>query len=199
MFGLIRMIFWIAVFGISIAVLSKYGSLDKKRNRLFLFIIITLLWTGSGLVPIENLFMSFSTPEKSYSYVNGEEVKLVVYGQESALVIGEESEFVYLVVPKGEKGWKIGRGLDLKFITTQYFDGVIVSVYQYKNTDEFYVEVMDIDGKECKVTDNQNSSFEILEIDVNGNKQYHYYAYVCGLNENYVLDVNNEKIILNNQ
>lgn len=199
MFGIIRMLFWIIVFGICIVILSKHGILNKNRNKLLLFVIITLLWTGSMLVPIENLFMSFSTPEESYGYVNRENVKLVVYGQESALVIGEDTEYVYLVIPKGEEGWKIGRGMDLKFISNQYFDGIVVSIYQYKNTKEFYVEVSDIDGKECKVSDNQNSSFEILETGIDGKNKYRYYAYIYGLNENYVLKVNDKEIILNNQ
>lgn len=199
MFGIIRMLFWIIAFGICIVILSKHCILNKKRNKILLFVIITLLWTGSMLVPIENLFMSFSTPEKSYGYVNQEEVKLVVYGQESALVIGEDTEYVYLVIPKGEKGWKIGRGIDLKFISNQYFDGIVVSIYQYKNTKEFYLEVTDVDGKECKVTDNQNSSFETLETGIDGGNKYRYYAYIRDLNEKYVLKVNDKEIILNNQ
>ncbi len=70
-------------------------------------------------------------------------------------VIGEDTEYVYLVIPKGEKGWEIGRGMDLKFISNQYFDGSIVSIYQSKNTKGFYVEVTDVDGKECKVNDKE--------------------------------------------
>lgn len=119
--------------------------------------------------------------------------------QESALVIGGDTEYVYLVVPKGEKGWKIGRGMDLKFISNQYFDGIVVSIYQYKNTKEFYVEVTDVDGKKCKVTDNQNSSFEILKTDRDGENKYRYYTYIRDLNQNYVLKVNNKETILNNQ
>lgn len=198
MFGIIRMLFWIAVCGISIVILNKQGMWNKKRNRLIVVVIITLLWTGSMLVPIENLFVSFSTPEKAYSYVNREKVKLVVYGQESALVVGgEDAEYVYLVIPKGEKEWKVGRGMDLKFISNQFRDGIVVSIYQYKNTNEFYVEITEIDGKECEVSDNQNSYFEILETSVNSEKTYRYYTYVHDLNENYVLQVNNEEIILN--
>lgn len=199
MFGIIRILFWIIVFERCIVILSKHGILNKKRNKVVLLVIITLLWIGSMLVPIENLFVSFSTPEKSYGYINWEEVKLVVYGQESALVIGGDTEYVYLVVPKGEKGWKIGRGMDLKFISNQYFDGIVVSIYQYKNTKEFYVEVTDVDGKECKVTDNQNSSFETLKTDRDGENKYRYYTYIRDLNRNYVLKVNNKETILNNQ
>ena len=199
MFGIIRMLFWIVIFGISIVILSKQGVLNKKRNKVLLFVIITILWTGSMLLPIENLFISFSTPEKSYSYVNSEDVKLVVYGQNSALVIGEDKEYVYLVIPKGEKGWKIGRGIDLKFISNQYFDGLVVSIYQYKNTKEFYIEVADIAGTECIVSDNQKSYFEILETSVNTEKKYRYYAYIHDFNNNYILEVNNEEIVLSNQ
>jgi hypothetical protein len=199
MFGIVRMFFLVVIFGICIVILGKQGVLNKKRNMLFLFVIITLLWTGSMLLPIENLFISFSTPEKSYSYVNSEDVKLVVYGQESALVVGEDAEYVYLVIPRGEKGWKIGRGIDLKFISNQYFDGIVVSIWQYKHTKEFYVEVTDIDGRECMVSDNQNSNFEILKTSVEGEDKYRYYACVHELNENYTLRVNGEEIILSNQ
>ena len=199
MFGIIRMLFWIVIFGICIVTLGKQGVLNKKRNKVFLFVIITMLWIGSMLLPIENLFISFSTPEKSYSYVNSEDVKLVVYGQDSALVIGEDTEYVYLVIPKEENGWKIGRGIDLKFILNQYFDGIVISIYQYKNTKEFYIEVADTDGRECIVNDNQNSYFEILETSVDAENKYRYYAYVHDLNNNYILKVNNEEIILNIQ
>lgn len=81
MFGIIRILFWIIVFERCIVILSKHGILNKKRNKVVLLVIITLLWIGSMLVPIENLFVSFSTPEKSYGYINWEEVKLVVYGR----------------------------------------------------------------------------------------------------------------------
>lgn len=198
MFGIIRMLFWIVILGISIVILGKQGVLNKKRNKVLLFIIITILWTGSMLLPIENLFISFSTPEKSYGYINSEDIKLVVYGLDSALVIGEDTEYVYLVIPKGEKGWKIGRGIDLKFISNQYFDGIIISIYQYKNTKEFYVEVADITGKQCMVSDNRNSYFEILETSVDTENKYRYYAYVHDLTNNYILKVNDEEIILSN-
>lgn len=199
MFGMMRMLFWIIVSGVCFRVLNKRERMNQKRNKMFLIVIITLLWTSSALVPIENLFISFSTPEKSYGYVNWEEVKVVVYGQESALVIGTDEDYVYLIVPKGKKGWKIGRGIDLKLVSNQYFDGIVVDIYQYKDTAEFYIEVKDIDGEKCEVHDNRNSYFTIFETDVNEGNQYYYYAYVHGLNENYILNVNDRELRLNNQ
>lgn len=61
------------------------------------------------------------------------------------------------------------------------------------------MEVTDVDGKECKVTDNQNSSFETLKTDRDGENKYRYYTYIRDLNRNYVLKVNNKETIFNNQ
>ena len=61
------------------------------------------------------------------------------------------------------------------------------------------MEVADIAGKECIVSDNKNSYFEILETSVDTDNKYRYYAYVHDLNNNYILKVNDEEIILSNQ
>lgn len=195
MFGIVRMIFWLLISVVLIEIMKKYNLLQKKKNIIFIGIMIISLWTLSMLFPVENIFITFDTPEDSYNYVNNEKVKKVVYGEETALVIGEENEYVYLIVPKGENGWKVGRGMDFKFVSEQYIDGIIVSVYQYKDTKEFYVEVVDIDGNQCVIKDNQTSDFKVLEQNYNGKNTYRYYAYIENLDDSYKIEVNGKKFL----
>lgn len=197
MFGTFRMIFWVIMFLAGIAFLKKFKMLYKRLYVTLFGILILILWTLSMLFPIENLFITFSSPEKSYNYVNSEEVKIVVSGKISNLVIGKGHDYVYLIVPKTEEGWKIGRGLDVKMIPQQYYEGIVIGIYQYKNTKDYYVEVEDINGEQCTLKDNRNSHFEILEHNLTEDKTgYRYYAYVYDIDDSYALNVNGKTLSL---
>lgn len=99
--------------------------------------IIFVAMPVSSLFPIENLFVTFSTPEKSYNYVNFEKAKIVISGDTTDLVIGHEN--TYLIIPKTDKGWKIGRGLDTKTVSVNYNDGIMVSLFKHKKTESCVV------------------------------------------------------------
>lgn len=196
MFGIIRMLLWLLVLGICTAIMKKYNLRCKKIQGIFLIVVCFALWIFSMLLPIENLFMNFETPEESFRYVNFEDVKMVVYGQDSALVVGKKNESTYLIVPKSKNGWKIGRGLDTKFISNKFVDGIIVSVYQYKATKEYFVEVENINGERCVLSHNRDSDFVVIEEKSNKKSIYRYYTYVHNLDENYIIKVNGKEVYI---
>ena len=189
MFGLIRTFFWCIVFCISLYIIKQKKILNKKWQLVLFFISILTLWTVSGLLPVENVFITFSSPQKAYKYVNSEEVQLVVQGEDTAFVVGKESSrnYVCLIVPKSDSGWKIGRGLDTKLVEQKIVDGIVVYVYQYRKTDDYYVTISNVRGNEVDISDNNNSLFYVLE---EGDDYYTYYAYVNELDEKYMLTVN---------
>jgi len=152
--------------------------------------IIFVAMPVSSLFPVENLFVTFSTPEKSFHYINLEKAKIVISGDTTDLVIGHED--TYLIVPKTDKGWKIGRGLDTKNVSVNYNDGIIVALFKHKKSGEYYVEVSDVEGKACTIKDSGNSKF----YNVKDGEICRYYAYVHNLNDSYELFVNGKRVNL---
>ena len=194
MFGLFRTIFWgIVLFGGLYVVKKK----KAKKYQLILFVTcILVLWSVSGLLPVENIFITFSSPEKAYEYVNSEKIQLVVGGDHTTFVVGKESprKYVYLIIPKSDSGWKIGRGLDTKLIKQKVVDEIVVRVYQYRNTDDYYVTVSDVRGNVVDINDNNDSIFHVLE-EIKGG-YYTYYAYVNKITDQYSITVNGEEVKL---
>lgn len=167
MYGIVRILFFCAIFLICIFSMKKFKTL-KRKNIIVTIILMIILCTISRLFPFENHFITFSTPEKAYSYMNFEKVKLVVEGKKSAFVIGEKdrADYVYLVIPKNKNGWKLGRGMDTKLKEQKIVEGIVVSIYQYKSSDDYYVTVLDMSDEKLEVLDSCDSQFITLNYDL---------------------------------
>ena len=197
MFEIVRLIFCIIALVVCFFLIKKSRVLRKRRWYIICIIIAVMLTILSVLIPIENIFVTFSSPESAYGYVNKGEVKLVVNGKKSDFVIGENGDTdIYAIIPKSDDGWKLGMGADTKRIIKKISDGIIIYVYQYRNSDDYYITVLDTNGGESKITDNQNSEFYHLDkINNTLNKTFYtYFAYVENLNNQYIITVNGNSI-----
>jgi len=194
MYGIIRMLFWLLIFVIVMLQVRKNKIANTKKNMVIIIVIICILWTGSMMIPIENCFVTFESPERSFNYINSESVKEIISGDTTDLVIGEGNDYVYLIIPKNEKGWKLGRGIDFKTVAEFFDDGIIVQVYRFKESEEYYVEVEEIKGNTCEIKDNEDSCFQESKYTVVNETRYRYYAYVPGIDDNYTLTVNGKDI-----
>ena len=194
MFGTIRIIFWSVIFGICIMLLKNKKRLSKK-NVIIAVVIMVLLCTLSGMVPIENCFLTFSTPEKAFDYINSEKVALVVEGKETTLVIGEEgkADYVYLVLPKCSNGWKLGRGIDTKLKEQTMNEDIVISLYQYKESNDYYITILDMSGKNIEIIDSCDSSFVTFDNEEMDAGFTFYFYNVSHYDKNYWVKVNEEK------
>lgn len=194
MYGAIRIIFWSVIFGIYILVMKKIKKIGKK-NVIIAAVITVLLCTLSGILPIENYFFTFSTPEKAFNYINSEKVALVVEGKESTLVIGEDkkADYVYLVLPKCVNGWKLGRGIDTKLKGQTMNEDIVVSLYQYKESNDYYITILDMSGKNLEIIDSCDSSFVTFDNEEMDAEFAFYFSNVSQYDENYWIKVNDEK------
>lgn len=201
MFGIVRIIFWSFIFAICIFLIKKKRY--SRKNMIFAVAIMVMLCTLSGIAPIENCFLTFSTPEKAFNYVNFEKTVLVVDGEESTLVVGEKEklDYVYSVIPKVKDGWKLGLGLNVKKIIERYCDGITIYVYQYKNSSDYFIIIIDTNGGELTISDEYNTKFISLEgnSDSFGKNFVTYYAHIANLNLQYSVTINDNKIVLGNQ
>lgn len=87
-------------------------------------------------------FVTFSTPEVAFEYFHSCSAIFTVNGEKTDLVIGEkDSAYVYRIIPKSNKGWKIGNSLDTKMKFQKIVGEVAIDRYQYRNSEELYIEI----------------------------------------------------------
>ncbi len=196
----IRFIFWTIVVIVSFFLMIKRMRIHKRSRYLAVLIIAFILLSLSALVPFENAFVTFSSPESAYRYIYMDKAKLVVEGEESALVIGKEKDaYNYSIIPTSNTGWKLGLGLDIKTsISNSSSNEVAIWVTQYKDSEEYYITVFDRNGAACDITDNRNSKFYHLDkSSVRDDETFYiYYVYVHNLDDEYALIVNGKTYLV---
>lgn len=197
MFGILRVLMGFLIGFVVYLFVSKF---IKTRYKIWFSIIVAiLLITLLGFVPFENLVYSFKSAEDVYEYYYflEEEAELVIEGDQSDFVVGRKNEVsTFLIVPKTADGWKIGLGLKTKRIVDKFFNGITVHVFQYKDTNDYFITVFDINGGELNISDNYNTEFFSLK-DNNGflGKPFvTYFAHISNFNQKYSVIVNGSKI-----
>lgn len=200
MFSVVRLIICF-VFLVSSIALIKASKLIRKR---VLYVVSTsisvVLFIVLVFLPLENMFITFDSPEEAYEYyILGESnIELVVEGRDCDLVIDRNNESdTYLIIPKTKYGWKIGIGSDTKRIAGSLSNGISVSVYQYKDTNDYFITIFDINGGEANVSDSCNTEFYSLEKSNSSLEKTFvtYYAHIYEFNSQYSLEVNGSKIV----
>ena len=200
LFAITRIILGITIFIIGYFSIGKIKSINAFRKLIITFMLSVILTTLSALIPLENVFVTFSSPESAYNYNHSGKVKLIVNGSKTDFIVGEKNNTdVYLIVPRSDNGWKQGMGLDTKRICNKISDGITVYVYQYKNTDDYYIVLLNTNGGPLDITDN-NSEFIYSESanSILNKTFYTYYAYLNSFNRQYTLTVNGENVSLFN-
>lgn len=201
LFGITRVILGVIIFIVCYLIIKTTKTKYKRRYYIISFICVILVIVLFNLIPIENAFITFSTPESAFSYVNTGNIKLVINGSQTDLVVAQKEDAkIYSIIPKTENGWKLGMGIDTKRIIQKTFEGIIIYVYQYKNTNEYYITVLNTNGGMLELSDNHDSTFfHVDEVNEELNETFYiYYTYIKALDEQYTLIVNGNKIILLN-
>ena len=198
MFYTIRAIIGIVLFIICLIIINKKRFLaHKRRLTIVSFIMVLLLTTVTFFVPVENLFITFPTLESSYKYNNSNCIDLIVDGEKSAFVVGSQNDIDnYFIVPKSNDGWKLGMGFNKKIIEKKILDDIIIYLYQYKGTNDYYITIFNVKRDSLNISDSINSKFQYTEKynNVECKNYYAYFAYIGNLNYNYTLTVNGKTI-----
>lgn len=152
-----------------------------------------------SICTIRECFFSFDTPEAAYNYYTfgNTDVKLVVSGKCCDLVIGDkQNSDLYLIVPKTKDGWKVGIGADTTKIIQRIIGNIVVYVYQYKDTDDYFVTVFDTSGGTLEIEDSCNSNFLNLARKNNSTDKtfVSYHTSVVSLDNEYLLNINGTDI-----
>lgn len=133
------------------------------------------------VIPVENCFYSFDSPEAVFQYVYRQYIffgtgrlDCIVPGEDSAMIFGTvRGTSNVLVAPKGDRGWKIGTGISLKTSSEILDDEVFLITYSYPGTADTYVEVIVHGDQPSAVSDNCGSKFFFVD----SNKAKTFFSY----------------------
>lgn len=204
MYNIIRLIIGCIFLVCSIIAIKNFKSIRKH----ILYIVFTglsvLLIVVFTFIPFENLFITFDSPKAAYEYFNlgKSNIELIVEGENCDFIVDRKNDSdTYLIIPKTSDGWKIGIGSNTKRILQKLSNGVVLYVYQYKDTSDYFITILDTNGGESTISDEYNSKFFSLERhnDSLGKNFVTYYTHITNLNPQYSVIVNDNKIVLGNQ
>ncbi|MBQ8447459.1 MAG: hypothetical protein IJX27_00840 [Clostridia bacterium] len=200
MFGIIRLIIGIIFLIFSIIVIRK-SIVSHKRVLYFVSTgVAVALIAVLTILPFENLFITFDSPKSSYEYYTSgkSNIELIVEGTDCDLVVDCKNDaYTCLIIPKNSNGWKIGTGLNTKRIFQKISNGITVYIYQYKNTNDYFITIFDTSGGELEILDSYNTEFEFLKKNNEfiGKEFTTYYAYIPNFNSQYCVVVNGYEIV----
>ena len=97
------------------------------------------------------------------------------------------------IVPRAENKWKIGLGKDTRKVWQKNTEDGIICVYQYANTQDYYVQVLWLTEHEVSISDVWQSEFHFIESDdAIKTPLKSYYTYIPGFNEQYWIKINGQ-------
>lgn len=204
MYNIIRLIIGCIFLVCSIIVIKNSKVIRKHILYIAFTSLSVLLIVVLTFLPFENLFITFDSPKAAYEYFNlgKSNIELIVEGDDCDFIIDRKNDSdTYLIIPKTADGWKIGVGSNTKRIVQKLSNGIVLYVYQYKDTSDYFITILDTNGGESTVSDEYNTKFFSLERynDSLGKIFVTYYAHITNLNPQYSVIVNDNKIVLGNQ
>lgn len=198
MIAWIGLFFWAVIFLVVWSIFRKKA--HKKRNFCVgLAAVIVLIGTLTALIPMEHTIWRFDSPAGAFAFKNRGKVILTLEGEESAYVLAEDGQdsYAYDYIAKKDDKWCVVSGMT-KRPTMIVNDTASVLIYQFRNTDDYYIAVRSHGNEEVTVSDNRGTVFHkigkshtIEDITVS---DYTYYGYVHHIDASYQIKVDEETI-----
>lgn len=197
MYYFVRVIIYILLIVIYIILLKRFKI--KKSIKIVIASSIVIISLIIWLLPFENYFVSFSTPESAfwYSNINTKVYKEVKNNEHVIFIYSDKSSDLLVQDYKRDKnGWKIfSPNIYNAYVTS--FGSYIVTVKQLQDCNSQFIMLSYIkdnheSGHPDIIKDKFNSSFSSLHL--NKNSEVIYYTIVDHSLANYYITVNGEKI-----
>lgn len=178
----------ICLFIIIRCIINKVSVNKQKTSIIWVVIIVFSLSSFLYLLPFENLFVSFKTPESAVYYYNNWDDIHIVYGQDSCLVISEnDSSKKQQILIKNDDGWKIKTGFAINTIAKQSSNMNYVTIMNVEDSQDKYISVRNIFNDNLDIQDSCNSCFTEVEPGA-------YYGYITDFSEEYCITINDMEL-----
>ena len=200
MYIIVRLIIGCIFLVCSILAIKKSKVILKHRLYIAFTSLSVILFVALTFLPFENLFVTFDSPQAAHEYYNlgKSNIELIVEGDDCDFIIDRKNDSnTYLIIPKTADGWKVGISSNTKTILQKISNSIVLYVYQYQNSNDYFITIFDTNGGKSTVSDEHNTKFFSLESsnDYLGKTFVTYYAHVNNFNSQYSITVNNEKIM----
>lgn len=201
MYFLVRIILLLILLLVAILILWKRAALRKKTVMALIFATIGLAML-LRFCPVENVFISFDSPESVFHYMRAGEIQSVVEGEHSALVVysKDQSTSSTQVVEKTDGTYKIPVFGVLKSVDSGALDTTAghYEVLQVSGTEDYYicVSVM-MTNPVVSVSDSfsDDVSYTVSEMVGSNTSVVSIYTYSNEWPDNYYLDINENRIL----
>ena len=172
-------------FTIIVIAFLKRKNFKFKLLKAFISIIICLIII---IMPFENLFIKFSTPESAFKKTtNNCEIIKIIEKENTALVIYQENNSTYatLINKIGDK-WKAQFWPD-KQTLTRLENGEIILLTKERKSNNFYI-MISVNYNTQIISDNKNSNFEAFS---SNDKRTNYVTYIENCDGEYIINIDN--------
>lgn len=138
----------------------------KKSLRITLCLLGILICISISIIPFENAFTSFSSPESVFQYVKSGPIIRIVNGSESALVLyksGDTSSGSFFT-PKSGDGYKISSFYTAQKVKTVVKNSLVLNIYHIRNTSDYYIEIVGSvnSGDTITISDHTGKNYEVI-------------------------------------
>lgn len=202
LFNVWRILLWLILSIFLIIRIKKSKIVRKKIISLISVVLSLILISASGMFPIENLFISFKSPEDLFNYVGFGKINDVVYGKDSCMIIYSEGSNTVgkLIVPMSKEGYKIPNYFEMRKVLNKLGQYVHVDVYNALGTNDYYIFGTVVSKEnEINITDKNDQPVKNIAIGM-GNSDMNtifIYSYTQDFTDSYYLIVNENKVFLN--
>ena len=196
-------------------------SQKARKQKMVLCVILPLIflamvYLGTSLVRAEvraavqaeeESALFFDTPEEAFHYKYPNRIWLILEGNESTLVIpgdmGSSSWYSGAILPKTEEGWNpanwVYRNEVARVFSRNHGE---ICLLRYKKTNDFYLAIYYLGSTPGELFDNKGTDFLNSSGNVLSKEPLHrgfkYFAFVDGIDENYVLTIDGEEFTFPN-
>lgn len=197
LYGIIRIFLGVLIFG-SIGLGIFKSKVRRKKAFSLIFAILSIITISiSALFPVENLFITFDSPEEVFYYTCIGEVKDVIYGEQSCMIVysTQNNTYSYAIIPKTEEGYKISSILSNMKLVKILKQGNSAEILSLKGTTDYYLWATFIsENSDIIISDSINSSFKSIANTEKNINTFISYGFIDELDSNYRLFLDNEEI-----
>ncbi len=177
-YSIIRYILMALFLVLAIVLANKLKLKSHKHLVRLIILLVFLLSSCLFMIPFENIFYSFNSPQAAFDYKYCGVISGFCDGEESTMILyRNEDEYSNVVFTKKDHGWKLDHNNTYELVANKTIDDKLVLVYKVSETDDWYVLVNDVDFKiqDYIITDSSGSEFESCLYDKGLHKTYYLY------------------------
>lgn len=195
LFSIIR----IVIFLIYLIFVLK-NNITKAISKKSISIISVLFLVILFLLPVENIFMNFKTPENVFNYTHIGQIEKIVYGNESCMVYYSKGKasYSYIFIKKNGEKYKIANTFNSKKVSKKIDENGVFEIYKVIGTNDYYF--LGTINPQAMVIEIYNDSDEKIE---SGIERIEETSFVCfyleNLSKEYYLLVDGKKIYFINE